>query len=174
MWWIKKKKRPKLTKEQRLLLKLNPAHQRSELIKKLDETFSLIVRIEGGWECVKCHRVYPPTIDKNGIPRQKLMNNSHYFGRGDTGGRWEKKNCDPMDIFCHQKVENNKERTIEGFNYKQYMIDKLGQEEYDRLEVVCNGITKYTSFELGILLKEMQKELHELINRSAASGITAH
>lgn len=173
MWWIKKKK-PKLTKEQRLLLKLNPSHQRSKLIEKMDDVFSLIIRIEGGWECVKCHRVYEPTIDRNGKPRQRLMTTSHYFSRGDTGGRWNKKNCDPMCIFCHQKVENNKERTIEGFNYRDYMIAKLGKTEFDRVEHVCTGITKYTSFELGILLKEMQKELNGILQRSAASGITAY
>jgi hypothetical protein len=165
MWWIKKKK-PKLTKEQRLIKKLSPSYQRGKVKAELDAVYSTIRRIKGNWTCVKCHRQYEPEIDKDGIPRQKIMTTSHYFGRGDMGGRYDDDNTDPVCIFCHQKIENNKRNTIEGFNYEEYMIQKLGPEGFERLRIKCDSITKYSTFDLTILLQEYKKELYAILGRS--------
>lgn len=191
MWWISKKKKrckcdchykPRMIDGQ-LAVVVEPSHctmcsphtkvgralrqtgrsERSKLIKEIDDVVSLIVRIKADWTCKKCHRRYEPEMTSKGLPGQKLMTTSHYFSRGDISGRWNFDNLDAMDIFCHQKVENHKTDTIEGFNYEQYMIEKLGKDKFERLKLICTQTTKYSTAELGLLLMDYKKQLNLLL-----------
>lgn len=191
MWWIKKKKRickcpchwsallgtlnpqdhhcekcAEQIKAAKKLKKLDPGYQRKKIIKKLDEVTSLIIRIKADWTCVKCKRKYTPVISRyTHLPAQNLMTTSHYWGRGESGTRWDEKNLDAMCIFCHQKIENHKHDETEGFNYETYMKQKLGLDAYDLLEYQYRTGTKYSSFELQVLLSEKQKELDYLLKQ---------
>lgn len=188
MWWIKKKKKckcpchyrsvgfknppdvhcpecEKYNKEARKRRLASPQHKRSKIIHKIDEVTSLIVRIRGEWKCIKCQRVYPPVISKRtGLPAQNLMTASHYFSRGKFGTRWELENQDPMCIFDHQKVENNKKEIVEGFNYEEYMKNKLGSKRFEVLRIKSEMRAKYSITDLEFLLDDFQKQLRTTID----------
>lgn len=193
MWWFRKKKKrckcpchysalmgifnpqekhcetcSEQIKEAKRLKKFSPATKRRQLIVELDDVTSLIVRIRAHWTCRKCNRMYQPVISKiSGLPAQNLMTCSHFFakGSGGLGIRWDYDDLDALCIFCHQKIENHKKDWIEGFNYQQYMVTKLGQERYDLLEYRANSTTHYTEFDLQIMLAERNKELEPLLKQ---------
>ena len=139
--------------------------ERSKVIKEIDDVVSLIVRIKANWTCKKCNRYYEPEMTAKGVLGQKLMTTSHYFSRGDISGRWDFDNLDAMDIFCHQKIENHKTETVGGFNYQEYMIQKLGAEKFERLRLKCTETTKYSTAELGLLLMDYKKQLNALCKK---------
>jgi len=189
MWWIsKKKKRCKcdchykpvngVVIEEPKHCKLCSPHtkigralrqtgqsERSKVMREIDDVVSLIVRIKADWTCKKCHRRYEPEMTAKGVPGQKLMTASHYFSRGDIAGRWDFDNLDAIDIFCHQKIENHKTETVEGFNYEQYMIEKLGTAKFERLRLMCTQSPKYNTAELGLLLMDYKKQLNTLCKK---------
>ena len=187
MWWIKKKKKckcpchyrtigfknppdvhcpecEKFNKEARIKRLASPQHQRSILIKKIDDCVSLIIRIKAEWTCVKCQRKYPPVLSRRtGLPAQNLMTTSHYFNRGDMSIRWDYEDLDAICIFCHQKIENHKKDDVEGFNYEQYMINKLGAQRFELLRQKSMMFARYTIQDLQFILEEKQKELKTVI-----------
>jgi len=153
---------PSFNKEARKRRLSSPQHQRSILIKKIDDAVSLVVRIRGNWTCIKCHTRYPPVISRRtGLPAQNLMTSSHYFGRGKMGTRWELEDLDPMDIFCHQKVENAKKEDVEGFNYEQYMIQKIGVERLELLRIKSEMYAGYSIADLLLIQADWQRILRE-------------
>lgn len=150
--------------EQRRKRLSSPAYNRSRLIRSIDDIFSLLVRIKGNWTCVKCGRTYPPVTSRiTGLPAQNIMTNSHFFSRGNYALRWDYDNCDPMDIFCHQKVENHKKDTIEGFNYEEYVKAKIGDQKYMIMEQKAKMTMRYREPQLLEIKERLKMELIELI-----------
>lgn len=190
-WWIKKKKKickcpchwsalmatlnpqdkhcetcEEQLKVEKRLKRLSGGNQRKKLINKLDDTVSLIVRIKADWTCVKCLRRYPPNISqRTRLPAQNLMTTSHYWSRSKMGTRWDYNNLDALDLFCHQKVENEKKNAVEGFIYEQFMRNKLGDDGYDLLEYRASSLTRYSEFDLKIMLENEQKTLEILLKQ---------
>jgi hypothetical protein len=85
-----------------------------------DKTFSQYVRQRDG-KCLRC-----------GLT--EYLTCSHYWKRGDSGTRFDPKNCialcqGPYSNRCHDEWEIRKNT-----EYKEFMINWLGQEEYDALE----------------------------------------
>lgn len=159
-------------KEQRAKKLSSPQHAKAKLVKSIDDTMSLIVRIRGDWTCIKCKRLYPPFVSqRTKLPAQNIMTNSHYFGRGKWGTRFDFKNTDPMCIFCHQKVENHKEETVEGFNYKEYMLAKLGEQGFELLRQKSLMEMHYREPTLLQIQAEMKKQLELLLDYNGESEI---
>ena len=150
----------------------SPQYKKKKLIKSCDALMSLIVRIKANWTCVKCQRHYPPFISqRSGLPAQNIMTNSHYFGRGKWGTRFDFNNCDGMCIFCHQKVENNKKETVEGFNYEAYMIAKIGEAKLELLRQKSLMRMQYREGQLLQLQAELKAELETLLDYHRESEI---
>ena len=150
----------------------SPAYKRSKLVTSIDDIFSLIIRIRGNWTCIKCKRTYVPVTSRiTGLPAQNIMTNSHYFGRGKYGTRWDPDNCDPICIFDHQKVENNKTETIEGFNYKEYKIKQIGEQRFIHLEEKSKMSMQYREPQLLQIKERLKKELIQLLDYGPESRI---
>jgi len=77
------------------------------------------------------------------------------------GTRWELEDLDPMDIFCHQKVENAKKEDVEGFNYEQYMIQKIGVERLELLRIKSEMYAGYSIADLLLIQADWQRILRE-------------
>lgn len=188
MWWKKKKKRkcPCLCHfkvvngrqpseehcesckgweaAQRMKRLSSSGYKRAKLVTSIDDIFSLIIRIKGDWTCVKCKRTYPPVISRiTGLPAQNIMTNSHYYGRGKYGTRWDEDNCDPMCIFCHQKVENNKTNEIEGFHYQEYLIKKIGEQRFLLITEKSKMRMHYKEHQLIEIKERLKAELVEAL-----------
>jgi hypothetical protein len=81
-----------------------------------DDKFSLWIRARDG-KCRRCGSSSKP------------LDCSHYWKRGDSGTRYDPLNCVAVCRDCHtiwERQQNNE--------YKAFMVDWLGQEEYDALE----------------------------------------
>lgn len=81
-----------------------------------DNYFSKHIR-ERDKECRRC------------FSKVKALDNSHYWGRGNSGTRFDPKNCVALCRDCHTIWERQK-----NLEYKEFMITWLGQIEYDLLE----------------------------------------
>lgn len=185
MQWIRRKKKPRICKcpchwsvnpgtfnpqdqhcdvcEGAVTAARERKSERTKIVEQLDDVFSLIIRIKGDWTCIKCKKRYDPSPDREGMPRNGKMTNSHYFRRGSKGLRWDERNCDPMCIWCHQQIENAKGETIGTFNYKAYMIQKVGASQLDLMEYQYHHTTKFSTPELKILLGQLKGELYRLL-----------
>lgn len=63
--------------------------------------------------------------------------NSHFWGRGHSGTRFDPQNCIGLCRRCHDKYEHLKNN-----EYKDWMVRWLGQVEYDALEGRARGFKK--------------------------------
>lgn len=62
---------------------------------------------------------------------------SHYWRRGHSGGRFSPNNCICLCLECHSLWENLKNN-----EYKDFMLQRLGQVKYDELERECREFKK--------------------------------
>ena len=108
-----------------------------------DTKFSQLIRERDGYTCVFCGR-----SKEQGY----VMQNSHFWGRGNKATRFDPLNCDTLCFTCHSKNEGNKQ----GF-YRSWKIEQLGQEEYDKLEKRAKEIVSYGKFEKPIIAKHLKE-----------------
>lgn len=89
--------------------------------KKADLEFSRFIRNRDKWTCYFCRKPYPPN--------SQGMQNSHFWGRGNSATRYDPKNCDAACAACHFRNEGNKQGL-----YREKKLEQLGQEGYAALE----------------------------------------
>lgn len=82
---------------------------------RADTTFSLYIRERDGC-CKSCGTTERLTC-------------SHYWRRGHSSTRYDPLNCIALCVDCHSIWENTKNR-----EYKDFMLDWLGEEQYLVLE----------------------------------------
>jgi hypothetical protein len=87
-------------------------------IRSTDRNFSRYIRRRGA--CEICGRT------------DLKLENAHYFGRGREATRFDDKNCHCLCFTCHKKSHEDKDY------YKNWMIEKYGQNGLDRLELESN------------------------------------
>ena len=119
-------------------------NERTKLIKKIDAVISLIIRNRDNWTCQRCFTKYEsPT---------RALHCSHYFSRRFMGTRFNFLNLIALCYGCHRLWEGDKQGA-----YKDLMIQRLGQNEYNVLEFKARNITKFSESELEILLEQLKK-----------------
>ena len=111
---------------------------RSRLIKKLDTLFSKRIKARDGYICQRCNHKH----EEN----SRGLHNSHFWKRGLMGTRWDEANCCALCYGCHRRWEGDKQG-----EYKDFMVARLGQKEYDLLEFRARSITKYSIADLKIM-----------------------
>ncbi len=121
-------------------------------LDKNDTLFSVMVRERDNYTCVFCKKKKDDGY---------VMQNSHFWGRGDKSNRFNPINCDTLCFSCHTQNEGNKQ----GF-YRDFKIKQLGKKVYDEMEKVhYQGFKKYGAFEkdqLQKILKEQYKNKEHL------------
>lgn len=181
MWWMKRKKTK--GKKRRVIT------PRQRMEKDMDEMSSMYVRMRDDWTCQKCGRRYDPSpaassssspilkrlFDSPYYPVQKLATTSHFWSRQDKQLRWRTELLICLCIYCHQKVENKKRETVEGWNYASHMQALLGKTKFVYWEYAYDKSVahKYTLGELEMLHHEMRKQLLNLIKSKGYDGKTA-
>lgn len=116
---------------------------RSVLEHKLDKAFSLAIRQRDNWTCQRCHKKYAP-------PTQGL-HCSHFWSRRHRGTRWDENNAVAHCYGCHRIVEGDK-----AGEFRDFMLQKLGEKGYKLLEAKARGTTKFTIQDLKILLASIK------------------
>lgn len=90
--------------------------------EKADKKFSRWIRNRDK-KCLKC--LSRPSTDC-----------SHFFGRSNSATRYDPKNCIGLCRQCHMDWEGPK------YEYKKWMFEWLGEEEYKLLEKRGNSTMK--------------------------------
>lgn len=116
-------------------------------LDKNDQLFSLMIRERDNHTCVFCGK---------SKAQGYVMQNSHYWGRGDKVHRFDPKNCDTLCFTCHNNNEGNKQ----GF-YRDWKLNQIGEELHRKMEQDHYQLTKkYGVFEKK-LLNDILKEQYE-------------
>lgn len=97
-------------------------------MKKADDIFSLEIRQRDGFKCVFC-----PRTKAQGY----LIQNSHYWGRGNKVTRYDPENCDALCAKCHMDNEGSKQ----GF-YTDWKEQQLGEVRFEALRKRAMSIGK--------------------------------
>lgn len=110
---------------------------RASLIKKLDRTFSKFIRLRDShgsefFRCISCGKIKP--IEKADC--------GHFFSRRRFSVRWDEKNAHAECAFCNRFDSEHLLR------YRENLIQKIGQKEFDRLEIRASQTVKISDFEL--------------------------
>lgn len=98
-------------------------------IDPADAYFSRWIRTRDKWTCNRCHKKYEESAQG--------LHNSHYWGRGREGTRFEPDNCDALCMGCHRIWEKD-ERDL----YKAFKIKQLGQKRFDSLMIQAHTYKK--------------------------------
>jgi len=83
------------------------------------------------------------------------LENAHYFSRGKENTRFDERNCHCLCFTCHQKSHSDKDY------YKNWLLEKYGQEWLDKLELDSNTYKKRDDKADKIIIKELLKELND-------------
>jgi hypothetical protein len=108
-----------------------------------DILYSKYIRKKARYICERCKRRYP---DGNGLQA------SHYWGRRRESTRFNDFNVSCLCVGCHRILGENPHL------HREFQIERIGQEEYDRLMIRANLPTK-KDIKLNLLIiKEKMKQ----------------
>ncbi len=113
---------------------------RRKLRDQLDKLFSIIIRSRG--KCERCGKTNP-------------LNTAHIFSRRNLATRWDKNNTLCLCVGCHFWGHQNP------ILFAEFVKEKLGNEEYEKLKRKSIEIRKWTIGELEELLEKFKKEVEE-------------
>lgn len=124
---------------------------RSKLIEKLDDVFSMFIRLRdsntnGTFRCISCGRILP----------FEQADCGHYINRKHMSLRFSEKNCNAQCRSCNRFDEGN----IQG--YRRGLITKYGEPTVILLEAMKNETNKLSIFELEAMINHYRKEVKEL------------
>lgn len=94
-----------------------------------DRLFSLFIRTRDDWTCQRCRRVFEVNC---GV----LLQNSHFWSRGNESVRFDPENCDALCSGCHDFFGRDREA------YRAWKISRLGQQRFNALMVKANAYAK--------------------------------
>ena len=124
---------------------------KSTAVRKLDEIFSKFIRLRDA--------------DKNGICRciccgkrqyWKEVDCGHYVNRKHMSTRYNEKNCNAQCRSCNRFDEGNM------IEYTRGIVKKYGESVLDELLVLKHQTSKFSVFEMEILIEEYKKKVKEL------------
>jgi len=119
-------------------------------LRKTDRLYTEYLRRKYDYICQRCGRGYSPDNCRN-------LGVSHYWGRWHENTRFDDDNCVPIcTLPCH-RLWGGEERP----EYKEFMVNRLGQKGYDLLELRKHIRKKRDDKADLIILKEMLKELEQ-------------
>ena len=114
-------------------------------IDKADSLFSKYIKLRDNWTCTRCGTKYQEG--------DRGIHNSHYWGRGNEGTRFEPDNCTSLCYGCHRLWGHGDEKDL----YKEWMIKKLGTRRFKSLEVQARTYCKKDRKLAYLAIKELMK-----------------
>lgn len=112
---------------------------RSSIIKAIDKLFSLYIRSRDKYTCQRCGTTHPTNA--------MGLHNSHFYGRGNMGTRWDTENCDALCYGCHIIWGSTRRE-----EYREYKRKQLGENKLRALDVRGRSTVKLSMGQLKELL----------------------
>lgn len=118
------------------------AHKKGSLKDKLDKVFSLYIRLRdampnGYFRCISCGEIKP--FDQADC--------GHYFSRTHLATRFDERNCHAECRYCNRFKADH----LDG--YRENLIRKIGQREFDLLRLRHQSSAQMSEFEYRELIK---------------------
>lgn len=114
---------------------------------KLDEAWSLLVKLKAGNKCEVCGKSSP-------------LNSHHIYSRSNRSVRWDSNNGVCLCVGHHTfRSDFSAHKTP--IEFIEWLYNKKGVQFMDKLRLKANGLGKFTKFEKEILLKELKKEIEK-------------
>ena|SRR3990167_1319508 len=120
-------------------------------IDKADALFSEYIRLLRK-KCERCGRRGEMT--QKGLPIKGLQA-SHFHGRRKESVRYDPLNVDCLCIGCHKHFTINRDL------YREWKKEKLGERQYDLLQLLAETPVKKDRIMSLLIIKEMMKTLDE-------------
>lgn len=105
-----------------------------------DVLFSKMIRERDG-ACVFCGR------------KEGMLQNSHFWGRGNKTTRFSALNCDTLCFQDHANNEGNKQ----GF-YMEWKMKQLGEKVYNELAKLARMTGDYGAWEKEMINQELKRQ----------------
>ena len=119
--------------------------QRKGIDKKLDDAWSLLVKLRAKMQCEVCGKRSP-------------LNSHHIFSRSKKSTRWDVMNGVCLCVGCHTfSSKFSAHKTPTEFTY--WLENKKGRDFMELLTLKANQTSKLHAFEKKLLLDELQKEI---------------
>ena len=115
-------------------------------LRSTDTQYSLYIRTKAHWICARC--------GLNCSGDHQYLTTSHYHGRKKESVRFDERNCQALCRKCHEFFEGRKES-----EYKPWLIERLGQREFDILLIDANTTGHRDDAMQKIINKELLKSL---------------
>ncbi len=116
--------------------------------KKLDITFSFLVRERANWYCQACctnKRMNPQSLDC-----------AHIFSRRNLATRYHPKNAVALCRSCHMFY------TEHPFDWCEWVKDEFGEKPIAKLRLLSNTTVKWTSKQKEEIYQHYKKELTKM------------
>ena len=128
-----------------------------DLTKKLDKVFSAYIRLRdvmpnGCFRCISCGQ----------IKRFEQGDCGHYYSRIHMATRWEPDNCHMECRGCNRVSSDHL------IGYRRNLVEKIGLERINRLEMMAHSQKHWLDFELQEKIDYFTQEVKRL---SAEKGI---
>lgn len=113
-------------------------------LRKTDRLFRKYLLLTRPHVCARCGKV---------IPDNKIgsLHVSHYWSRSHEATRFDERNCDLLCFYCHNAWGHSEERD----NYKKYKIAQLGEDEYNKLDILAHSHKKRDDKMDELVIKSM-------------------
>lgn len=127
------------------------------LIRKLDTVFSLYIRLRdampnGYVRCISCGRIKP----------FEDVDCGHFFSRTHMATRFDEDNCNAECRFCNRMSADHI------ISYQKNLVNKIGQQRYDRLNIKAHTTCHWLDSELEEKIRYYKEKVSQL---SSLKGI---
>ena len=134
---------------------------------KLNKLFSKYIRlrdsnIHGVGQCISCGKFINVWREENGKKKfRQTAHAGHYYSRGASKALYfDERNVNLQCVACNSFKEGNKQ------GYAQGLIRKYGDGVLDLLELRAKNESYLNENELGLLIREYDYKIKELIERN--------
>lgn len=115
----------------------------------LDNLWSELVKIIGGYECAYCGKT-------------SYLNSHHLFSRNNFAVRWDTTNGMCLCSGCHT-LSSKFSAHKTPIEFVEWLKVKIGEEAYDKLRLKANATVHWMPFEKEELLEKLKQKKKELL-----------
>ena len=118
---------------------------------KLDDAWSLLVKLEAGFKCEYCG------TDKN-------LNSHHIYSRSNRSVRWDESNGVCLCV-AHHTFSSGFSAHKTPLEFVYWLEEEYGKIYMDELRLKANSTKKWMKFEKEELLKELNDKIENYKNK---------
>jgi hypothetical protein len=122
--------------------------QKKGIDKKLDDAWSLLVKLKAGMKCEYCGKT-------------SHLNSHHIYSRSKRSTRWSAENGISLCVG-HHVFSSSFSAHKTPLEFIHWLEDYKGKEHIEKLRFKANGISKLSLFEKEYILKELLDEIDKL------------